>query len=156
MTLREARRDRGLSQRELAAIVGIHPDTYRAVERGRRKPGTKMLLRLMTTLDVEPVEFEVKPNARGRRSTSRSGCATRRLTMQTSIPSRNTRPSGSSRSGRTSATSEGLRICPSRAAQYRDRLYLDPARVTRVQIHLGGLKITFHDAIYVAIGSSHI
>lgn len=31
----------------------------------------------------------------------------------------------------------------------RNRFYLDPARVTHVQIHGPGLRITFHDSIYI-------
>lgn len=33
----------------------------------------------------------------------------------------------------------------------RDRLYFDPQRITRVEIHGGAAKVWFHDAFYVAL-----
>lgn len=33
----------------------------------------------------------------------------------------------------------------------RDRLYFDPKRITRVQLHGGAAKVWFHDAFYVGL-----
>lgn len=37
------------------------------------------------------------------------------------------------------------------ASGERDRLYFDKARVTRVQKHLGVVKVTFHDRFYISL-----
>lgn len=44
---RQARRDAGLTQRELAARAGVSPSTVARIERGRMEPTLELLLRLV-------------------------------------------------------------------------------------------------------------
>lgn len=64
MSLKECRVFKGLTQQEIADAIGIHVQYYSAIERGARRPGMEVAIRLrdffcgQVTLDamVPPVE----------------------------------------------------------------------------------------------------
>jgi transcriptional regulator with XRE-family HTH domain len=60
----EQRRDRGLSQRELADLCGTTQSAIARVERGARPPRLDTLLRIAGALDCELV-VELRPRTRG-------------------------------------------------------------------------------------------
>ena len=49
--LKEARADRGLSQAELAKLVGVYRNTISSIETGQFSPTAKLALVLCTALD---------------------------------------------------------------------------------------------------------
>ena len=49
--LKEARADRGLSQAELAKLVGVSRNTISSIETGQFSPTAKLALMLCTALD---------------------------------------------------------------------------------------------------------
>lgn len=55
-TLREARHRRGMSQRELASLSGVHQPTIAAVETGRRQPTAPVRTALERAVRVRPSE----------------------------------------------------------------------------------------------------
>jgi transcriptional regulator with XRE-family HTH domain len=66
-TLKKLRRQRGLSQNDLAHAAGIPADTIRALEQGKiLDPRLSTISRLATALDVPLDEFkdEVQPSKR--------------------------------------------------------------------------------------------
>ena len=66
--LREWRLFRGLSQDELAELVGVSTEEIAGYEDGTRGIGMKMQFRLMTALKIKPAEFfEPPPSARSKR-----------------------------------------------------------------------------------------
>jgi transcriptional regulator with XRE-family HTH domain len=54
VTVREARRQAGLSQVELAARAGITPSVLSAYEHGRRQPGADVFLAIIRAAGFEP------------------------------------------------------------------------------------------------------
>ena len=50
--IKRQRLSKSLSQAEIAAIMGTSQSYYCTIERGKRKPGLKMLRRIATALDV--------------------------------------------------------------------------------------------------------
>ncbi len=52
--LREVRRERGISQDQLALRTGIHPTAIGRLERGAREPRLSTILRVARGLDVQP------------------------------------------------------------------------------------------------------
>lgn len=50
--LKGARKARGLSQQELADMVGIEQQSYQRIEVGKRLPSVPVLVRLCDALDV--------------------------------------------------------------------------------------------------------
>jgi transcriptional regulator with XRE-family HTH domain len=60
----EQRRDRGLSQRELADLCGTTQSAIARVERGARPPRLDTLLRIAGALDCELI-VELRPRTRG-------------------------------------------------------------------------------------------
>jgi transcriptional regulator with XRE-family HTH domain len=55
--LRELRRERGLTQEDLSRRASIHAPTIGRLERGRREPRLKTILRLADGLGVSPGEL---------------------------------------------------------------------------------------------------
>ncbi len=57
LNVQEARRDRGLSQEELAHRADMHQTYLSGVERGRRNPSVTVLQRIVSALglDIEDV-----------------------------------------------------------------------------------------------------
>lgn len=53
-TLRQARAERLLSIRELAAAAGVAPSTIYLIEAGRTRPRPRVIRRLARALDVDP------------------------------------------------------------------------------------------------------
>jgi transcriptional regulator with XRE-family HTH domain len=53
--LRELREQRGLSVEALAAAAGLHVTYVAALERGRKNPSYRQLLRLADGLGVQPI-----------------------------------------------------------------------------------------------------
>jgi transcriptional regulator with XRE-family HTH domain len=62
-TVRKVRRDRGLTQAELAEFVHISTEALSRIERGITAPAAKTLLDLMSVLDLERRDL-VQPNRR--------------------------------------------------------------------------------------------
>lgn len=54
--LKAARIDAGLTRRQLAATIGVHPGTVAKWERGEVRPVLKLRRRLQTQLGVPPSE----------------------------------------------------------------------------------------------------
>lgn len=52
--VRRAREDVGLSQRELAALVGLHQPNLAAIESGTRRPNDEMLARILRVARLRP------------------------------------------------------------------------------------------------------
>ena len=63
--LRAWRRQRGLSQLELALRVGTTPRHISFLETGRSRPGNEMVIRLASELDVPPREQNALLEAAG-------------------------------------------------------------------------------------------
>jgi len=57
MRLKELRRERALSQRELAQLSGVSYDAIAKLERGRREAQPRTVRRLAEALGVEPGEL---------------------------------------------------------------------------------------------------
>ncbi|MGH3737260.1 MAG: helix-turn-helix domain-containing protein [Micromonosporaceae bacterium] len=55
--LRDARQQRGLSQRELAELVGVYGSDISAYETGRTRPDPATLRRLAAALDLDPLDL---------------------------------------------------------------------------------------------------
>jgi transcriptional regulator with XRE-family HTH domain len=62
--LRRIRRDKGLSQEELAHRVGCNRNYIGMIERLENSPTVAMLERLAEALEVDPVEFLTPPESR--------------------------------------------------------------------------------------------
>jgi transcriptional regulator with XRE-family HTH domain len=56
-SLRRIRRDRNLSQEELAARAGLHPNHIGHIERGAKDPRLTTLLRLLNALEASFAEL---------------------------------------------------------------------------------------------------
>lgn len=52
--LREARKNRGLTQERLAVAAGVSRETVRRVEAGDQSPRTSVLVQLARALEVDP------------------------------------------------------------------------------------------------------
>lgn len=50
--MKNARIKKGLNQSDLARILGVHPETIRGIERGRRTPSLKLALKLSKILNI--------------------------------------------------------------------------------------------------------
>lgn len=61
--LRNARRKRGLTQSELAQLVGVTTNYISLIEKGKKNPSTKTLKKLALALDV-PVSSFLEDNLR--------------------------------------------------------------------------------------------
>ncbi len=59
--LKSARRMRGLSVRELAALAGVSHETISRYERGVMKPSSTVLIRIARALDL-PIEYFLRPS----------------------------------------------------------------------------------------------
>lgn len=55
--MRELRKERGLSQEELAHRAGLHYTYIGGIERGERNPALVNISRISTALEVSPAEF---------------------------------------------------------------------------------------------------
>ena len=58
-TINELRKSKGLSQKEVSAIIGISQATYSAYERGRNEPSAEILVRLSYLFNC-PVDILVQ------------------------------------------------------------------------------------------------
>jgi transcriptional regulator with XRE-family HTH domain len=61
--LRRLRHDRGLSQEELADLVGINRNYVGMIERCENSPTIAMIERIAIALDVEPMKLLERPLA---------------------------------------------------------------------------------------------
>ena len=71
--LKELRRRKGLSQKDLAEVSGIGQDTISGIESGRHEARPSTLRKLAEALDVEVADFFPKspaPQSRGGKHTS--------------------------------------------------------------------------------------
>lgn len=59
-TIRQARRQKGLSQDALAALVGCTPLTILGYEHGRRKPHPSILVTVARALDLDADELRAQ------------------------------------------------------------------------------------------------
>ncbi|TXN72841.1 helix-turn-helix transcriptional regulator [Methylobacterium sp. WL6] len=68
LNLQNARRQRGLSQEELAHLASVHQTYLSGVERGKRNPTIVVLDRIATVLDmdIEQLVQRRKPDKAGR------------------------------------------------------------------------------------------
>ena len=57
LNLRRLRRERHLTQKELAGLIHVHPTAIALVENGHREPGNKLRLKFAQTLGVSQEEF---------------------------------------------------------------------------------------------------
>ncbi|MGA8938655.1 MAG: helix-turn-helix transcriptional regulator [Acidobacteriaceae bacterium] len=55
--LKELRRQRGISQEELAFKSGYHPTYVSLLERGQKSPSLRTIMSLSTALDTQPSEI---------------------------------------------------------------------------------------------------
>lgn len=62
MNLKLARMKKGLNQRELADIIGVHPALVSQYEHGRRRPGIKTAKKLADALDINWTSFYEEGN----------------------------------------------------------------------------------------------
>lgn len=61
--IRSIRKDKGLSQRALAAIINMDYRNYARIERGERKNIDISLLNLIgKALEINPIEFIISPD----------------------------------------------------------------------------------------------
>jgi transcriptional regulator with XRE-family HTH domain len=60
-SVRRMRREKGLSQQELADLAGIGQDSISAIETGRHEPHPRTLRKLANALGVEVVDFFREP-----------------------------------------------------------------------------------------------
>jgi transcriptional regulator with XRE-family HTH domain len=65
-TLKEFRRQKGLSQKDLADISGVGQDTISGIESGRHEPRPSTLRKLAEALDVEVADFFRAPALSGK------------------------------------------------------------------------------------------
>jgi transcriptional regulator with XRE-family HTH domain len=65
-TLKEFRRQKGLSQKDLADISGVGQDTISGIESGRHEPRPSTLRKLAEALDVEVADFFRAPAVSGK------------------------------------------------------------------------------------------
>ena len=63
LNLQNVRRNRGLSQEELAHLAGIHQTYLSGVERGKRNPSILVLHRIATALKLD-VSILLEPRPR--------------------------------------------------------------------------------------------
>jgi len=78
-TIRELRRERGLTQFELALVVGVQPQTIYLWESGRRQPQVSQMRKLGEVFGLCSDEIELLPTAGTRyRSTPHHARAERR------------------------------------------------------------------------------
>jgi DNA-binding XRE family transcriptional regulator len=54
LAIRRLREERGISQKELAGLTGLHPTYVSGVERGVRNPSWSVIVALAQALDVTP------------------------------------------------------------------------------------------------------
>ena len=69
-TLKEFRRQKGLSQKDLADISGVGQDTISGIESGRHEPRPSTLRKLAESLDVEVADFFRAPALSGKAEAS--------------------------------------------------------------------------------------
>ncbi|MBO5068702.1 MAG: helix-turn-helix transcriptional regulator [Clostridia bacterium] len=55
--LRELRKEKKLSQKEFAKMLGVPSSTYANWEQGRREPNVSDIFNIITTLGIEPNEL---------------------------------------------------------------------------------------------------
>ncbi len=55
--LRELRKEKKLSQKEFAIMLGVPSSTYANWEQGRREPNVSDIFNIITTLGIEPNEL---------------------------------------------------------------------------------------------------
>jgi transcriptional regulator with XRE-family HTH domain len=72
VTIRQVRKDRGISQSELGSALGITFQQIQKYERGANRISASMLVRAATVLDVQPSELlprtDAKPLTEGARA----------------------------------------------------------------------------------------
>lgn len=61
------RKEKGMSQRDLAKILGCFPTQISAIETGARGIGDSMMLRLCNALDCQPADFYATGEPKERR-----------------------------------------------------------------------------------------
>src|SRR5215207_8413574 len=59
--VRRMRREKGLSQQELADLAGVGQDSISAIETGKHEPHPRTLRKLANALDVEVADFFKEP-----------------------------------------------------------------------------------------------
>ncbi len=60
-SVRRMRREKGLSQQELAKLAGVGQDSISAIETGKHEPHPRTLRKLAKALDVEVADFFKEP-----------------------------------------------------------------------------------------------
>jgi transcriptional regulator with XRE-family HTH domain len=60
-SVRRMRREKGLSQQELAELAGVGQDSISAIETGKHEPHPRTLRKLAMALDVEVADFFKEP-----------------------------------------------------------------------------------------------
>ncbi len=65
-SVRRMRREKGLSQRELADLAGVGQDSISGIETGKHEPHPRTLRKLAEALDVEVVDFFREPTLAGK------------------------------------------------------------------------------------------
>jgi transcriptional regulator with XRE-family HTH domain len=60
-SVRRMRREKGLSQQELAELAGVGQDSISAIETGKHEPHPRTLRKLAKALDVEVADFFKEP-----------------------------------------------------------------------------------------------
>ena len=66
MDLKLARMKKGLNQKELADLLGVHPALISQYEHNKRRPGIKTAKKLANILDVSWTEFYEDDNENNR------------------------------------------------------------------------------------------
>lgn len=56
-TIKAIRDKRGISQREMARRMGVHPSVYNRFENGTRTPNTGTIVKIADILGVDPAEL---------------------------------------------------------------------------------------------------
>jgi len=57
LKIRAARKERGVSQRELARALGVAQSTLSRIERGERRVSVDLLIEIARTLGVRPADM---------------------------------------------------------------------------------------------------
>ena len=65
-SVRHMRREKGLSQQELADLAGVGQDSISAIETGKHEPHPRTLRKLAEALDVEVADFFREPALSGK------------------------------------------------------------------------------------------
>jgi transcriptional regulator with XRE-family HTH domain len=72
-SVRRMRREKGLSQQELADLAGVGQDSISAIETGKHEPHPRTLRKLAEVLDVEVADFFREPALSGKAEASETG-----------------------------------------------------------------------------------